>query len=1363
MRDFPCQLLIRPEGLLLVLCQDCSEQHMAGVFETSHKRKDAADFGKEFEDTTSTDLIVHSDVFAQAKTLYTMEARSIGISAEQQKVELQELLEDIKKQCYEAEMDDGVTSVTVWDNEFFYKHESWPPQRINKGKAPMTPSVGAVLPVIVRKDGGRIHVAGNIKILPVRTLLLRRESINTCISDVMQWFMNALQWIQPMHSLRVMWGFQQPGNDYGTDGRKELIRYAEHYHVIQERIPYRREDRFRMQMTPDEAASFHREMRTGVANKQTCYNSEQPYWKVKGLYSRGSLRYTSKEDRLTGLTWFKVFLASLRSEKDFEERMLPNEGKEPYAAPYLAEIGPVPVEYSFGWMFHFMSKRLLILTTRCNKAWHTEFDTAKLCAYACGLVFLRRAKRCPSRLQEVFGLPLSYYANSSFSMSFGHVEHGRPMTIALRNKDGKIESLADIDFDNSNLTIETWGSNIARGSANNLIPQIQDRWRSQPLGSEIFPEALPPILSHWDPRELANRKGDMFEDDDAFEGDRLMQSTQQVLGRLDKALGRDEQDITAGRPARHATKQEKTAAKPKVKPAVKTLGAETALTLEKRGIIGSGRVNMDNGNNFCWATTVMQTISSFPSIRSVVLSDLPFPRNPDSIGISDHLLNDPEIRKLPQDQRRAARVKRLNSLYPVIADLFRDLHRSGEKLLAGRSYLLNDALAQYDPQWRAGGMDDPGNLFFNVFSMIFFGSDSSTASGSARLATDVFREELEALEKAGGILPFAEHLQRTEQATRQCGHSTALFDQFFMCWCHEGRCRTEECLHVSRAIEHHPTMELTLPQLSPIELHDKSKLKSYDLNQLIDKYATSHIMDEANKAHCKIDKTHLGYVTAPRRLLKLPENLVIKISRAQYNVNAKDYTEVNQHNVENPVRIPTSLDMSPYMDVVLPSDPDCLLQIDPEKSKQFELVAVIANKPAARHFVAYIDTNRIEDVTRAPAWKLFDSMLQRPLDSNDPTEELNQPRAEMIAYMVFYKRADKKKARPGSRTMVVEKSPPRHKDFGDIMDVEHAYDPAKPPSKKDIRPEPKTKGESKLPRPVAKPAPEAASKATTKSRPTSPVKPRPGSPSKSRPASPIKLAAAKGTSIPKAARPSAFDEPATKISLYKDSGTHPIMTPAVKHVLSKSAPPPTDKATADQLANMNSRLTITERNTDQILENFAQLTEQLARAERLRDLQVKAEQQKSLAAFRPIVMGMSETLKRFDQLAARAGPEAARTFADALAPALQGLAETADFLPRPATLPDDSHEAAVEGAVSPFAAGKKTLTAVGTPAGAGGAAPGTTIGATPRGGGSRGRGFGLDVTPSLAARRGRSSHVRVRGAARTKIFDSESDEEDDIA
>lgn len=177
LHTFACLALIRVHGTLLTLCEDCVSKSMGETFMASHKRKGAGEYaGKMDESTPAAQRSSQTDVFASAEALYRLEAKSIGISTKQQEDELEQIYTELQRQqdvSKDLNDDNYEEDHLVWRNEFFYDEDAIP-QAVDKelGRSPFAPSPGAIFPVVIRDGRGRIHVPGNIRVIPVSVLPL---------------------------------------------------------------------------------------------------------------------------------------------------------------------------------------------------------------------------------------------------------------------------------------------------------------------------------------------------------------------------------------------------------------------------------------------------------------------------------------------------------------------------------------------------------------------------------------------------------------------------------------------------------------------------------------------------------------------------------------------------------------------------------------------------------------------------------------------------------------------------------------------------------------------------------------------------------------------------------------------------------------------------------------------------------------------------------------------------------------------------------------------------------------------------------------------------------------------------------------
>jgi hypothetical protein len=391
-----------------------------------------------------------------------------------------------------------------------------------------------------------------------------------------------------------------------------------------------------------------------------------------------------------------------------------------------------------------------------------------------------------------------------------------------------------------------------------------------------------------------------------------------------------------------------------------------------------GRVNLTNSDNVCYASAVIQVLSSVPGLRALVSDSgsLPFS---DSTGRGDSVeLNDPDLSK------RRLFLKQLRDIHPL-------LEKAEERLPAERTLRLMITMRKINNRFKFGCEDDPSAFFSTIVDILNDAGDKSAPSPTLRgETTSPTHQALENARrrriKAGGyILSLEEEVASYREAHLATGHDSPVTRLTNLELAKESVCSSKTCPNPYARSFH----LLNILHLSfPVSEEGYTMDRSYSMEDLVGTWAR-----EGHLKTCQHDGKEAKETV--QKIVGTPEILVLQLNRLAHTATGA------RHLVSNPLIIDMTLDLHEHCERWLPTEKLCHERMKSLPTK-YRLRALIRQRSG--HVYTYALTPDTKGVLH---WARFDDCREQVLWES-PISSIPRNAGQKDDFMFFYERVEPK-------------------------------------------------------------------------------------------------------------------------------------------------------------------------------------------------------------------------------------------------------------------------------------------------------------------------------------------------------------------
>ena len=391
-----------------------------------------------------------------------------------------------------------------------------------------------------------------------------------------------------------------------------------------------------------------------------------------------------------------------------------------------------------------------------------------------------------------------------------------------------------------------------------------------------------------------------------------------------------------------------------------------------------GRVNLTDLENVCYASAVMQVLSSVPGLRALVSDSgsLPFS---DSTGRGDSVeLNDPDLSK------RRLFLKQLRNIHIL-------LEKAEERLPAERTLRLMITMRKINNRFKFGCEDDPSAFFSTIVDILNDAGDKSAPSPTLRgETTSPTHQALENARrrriKAGGyILSLEEEFASYREAHLATGHDSPVARLTTLELAKESVCSSKTCPNPYARSFH----LLNILHLSfPVSKEGYTMDRSYSMEDLVGTWAR-----EGHLKTCQHDGKEAKETV--QKIVGTPEILVLQLNRLTHTATGA------RHLVSNPLIIDKTLDLHEHCERWLPTEKLCHERMKSLPTK-YRLQALIRQRSG--HVYTYALTPDTKGVLH---WARFDDCREQVLWES-PISSIPRNAGQKDDFMFFYERVEPK-------------------------------------------------------------------------------------------------------------------------------------------------------------------------------------------------------------------------------------------------------------------------------------------------------------------------------------------------------------------
>lgn len=726
-----------------------------------------------------------------------------------------------------------------------------------------------------------------------------------------------------------------------SDELKRISEKADHAYLISLQFTHSRAGRQTLVDEPSKIADVNRQHRQGIAEPSACLLIDRA-WKLHDGTDRYAKLTSSKKkkarrgDKAFDVARVERFIAEL--EEHYDQQLPRASGKE--RAVYLFHHANMPISWDWILLGRVYNQMLHTLTHACNRHYVTTCTRESLFALHC-IQWMQRGDSMPWLIEL-----LQPYPRHPFRGLPAHRVHGMQMNTGFNNEE---LSLAAFDDDIRNIDWEPHIINQMRGGHDHYKDRI-----FQKLQQDI-PLDNPPFWSQ-----------------------------DQVLGQPpDVPATRFSPSVTRKKSKRKKNDQTGSGGR-----APNDQSRSSGFRTQSVAPVGQpDRGNLQNSNNVCYASSVVQVFANMPKLRTLVqdANDLPFNIRTGRGDHGMHKIGDPGF------VHHQEILKHLSNACAI-------LDASNSIVPAKITLDLMDSIRKVDPQFVKNEEYDASTLFNRIMTILNDAGDKSA------FLTDIFEDRPNRrLEKAqdqliqGGLLlrPLDEELDDNRVAHRAIGNDSDADRATTIECVEESECTIPSCASPhSRSVHFMRTLVLRFPGADE---EGYSPDRTYSTTELLHAWG-----QKSGQATCGHNEQHGLVNVAIRKVVSLPEVLVVQVTRLTVGVidRAPGQTLENLAGfVGNPLTVDPILDLREFCERKLPTEDiyDTRLKVP---SSRYRLRAVL--RYSYHHFFTYALT---PDATGTLHWAKFDDLRGR-VQWESPFRAASEQTGQTFDFMLFYEHID---------------------------------------------------------------------------------------------------------------------------------------------------------------------------------------------------------------------------------------------------------------------------------------------------------------------------------------------------------------------
>jgi hypothetical protein len=787
------------------------------------------------------------------------------------------------------------------------------------------------------------------------------------------YFLNQLRWYYGS-SLLPLVALLARGVD--SDEMERIRQKLDHLYLIALQFPD--DVASRGQLPADVIIAITRQHHTGIAEPDACLRITRP-WSLPRVRHRfqtcdGASTPAKAAVLATDVALLEEFISDL--EREFGRKLPRHDGDD--SAVYLFHPSNKPVSWSWRDVSAWYAYRLRTLTRWCNRHYETTCNKWSLFALHC-IQYLQRndERNAERRMAWIIDLQEPYNRHMFRAVS-AHRKHKQQMNTGFRNEE---ISLAAFREEGCNIDWEPHVVNMMRGE----YDQFQERmWQilreDMPLGNPGF----------WTKEQVMAKAPELP----------ATKWTYGVAKKKSKKSGKGQGKGGKGKKGKSKKgKHTKTTASTSA-----PTGQVPSNTATPAGEFPN-RSNLTNEANICYASAVVQAISSVPALRALVkdvndVTKFPFRHHTGRGPYAFLRLNDPGFRT------RRDFLERLSALCDSLeSHTFSDT--PAKKLPPDATLGMMAVMRRIKGEFTINEEHDTAPLLYTIVEILNEAGDKS-----AHLSSD-FNErpnsvhtgaEEQKIKQGQPIMPLREDLAVQRINHRAAGYDSSVTTVVNLQFVQESVCSRQDkgCTSpFARSFHSHNFLVLGFP----IHREGFNPQDSYTVHDLVDIWA--HPKDMAT---CEYIPCRSRAKEAVRKIVGLPDVLIVQINRLTLG-EGESQSALSGKNIEsiegfigNPLIVDESIDLSEYCERELPTEKayggdDERLPKQPKGAK-YKLRALI--KWRGGHFFTYALT---PDDNGALRWCRMDDVLSRVVWES-PFSASQTGRG--YDFMFFYERADPK-------------------------------------------------------------------------------------------------------------------------------------------------------------------------------------------------------------------------------------------------------------------------------------------------------------------------------------------------------------------